>query len=190
MKKTVIIIISILVIIAIAVGAFLFMQSKTGVKKELKLQTVEEMQNMLNAIYSSGKVDLPGLETAVIDVKDQMQVTTFTGLKSNENIEELVVSVPFINAQAYSLAIIKVNEKANIEQMKQEIRDNIDMRRWICVSAEKLYITNYENIIFLVMSSEEWAKPVYEEFKNFVGNDVGKEIEKTEEIDFDLPPEV
>ena len=73
---------------------------------------------------------------------------------------------------------------------KKEIFDNIDMRRWICVSAEKLYITNYENVIFLVMSSEEWAKPVYEEFKKYVENDIGKELEKTEEENIELPPEL
>lgn len=188
MKKTIIIMISIIVLIAAIVGACLFI--KGGEPKEKKLQTAEEMQNMLNTIYSSGKVELPGLETTTIDVNDETQVGVFTGLKSNANVEELVVSVPFINSQAYSLAIVKVNEKADIEQMKQEMLDNIDMRRWICVSAEKLYITNYENIIFLVMASEDWAKPVYEEFKKYVGNDIGKELEKTEEVDFELPPEL
>lgn len=188
MKKSIIIIITIIVIIAVIVGAFIFM--KGNQPKEKKLQTVEEMQSMLNTIYSSEKVELPELDTTTIDVNDANQVSVFTGLKSNANVEELVVSVPFINAQAYSLAVVKVNEKADIEQMKQEMLDNIDMRRWICVSAEKLYITNYENIIFLVMSSEEWAKPVYEEFKSFVGNDIGKELEKSETGDIDLPPEM
>ena len=166
MKKSVIITISIIIVIVAIAGIFIFM--KGDKPKERKLQTAEEMQSMLNTIYSSGKVELPQLETTTIDVNDEIQVSTFTGLKSNANIEELVVSTPFINAQAYSLAIVKVNEKADIEQMKQEMLDNIDMRRWICVSAEKLYITNYENIIFLVMSSEELAKPVYYEIKNFV----------------------
>lgn len=185
MKKPVIIAIVIVIIAAIIVGVLVLKP-----KKELKLQTAEEMQNMLNTIYDSGKVELPGLETAVIDKTDTMQVTSFTGLQSNENVEELVVSVPFINSQAYSLAVVKVNEKADIEKMKKEMFDNIDMRRWICVSAEKLYITNYENVIFLVMSSEEWAKPVYEEFKKYVENDIGKELEKTEEENFELPPEL
>ncbi len=183
MKKTTIIILIVLVITIIAVG-IMVAKSNVGEPKELKLQTAEEMQHMLETIYSSEKVNLPALETTKIDKSDLTQVTTFTGLQSNENVEELVVSVPFINAQAYSLAIVKVNEKANIEQMKQEMFDNIDMRRWVCVSAEKLYITNYENIIFLVMSSEEWAKPIYNEFKSFVGNDIGKELEKSGEIDF------
>lgn len=188
MKKSIIIIIAIIVIIAVIAGAFLLM--KGNEPKEKKLQTAEEIQSMLNTIYSSGKVELPKLDTTTIDVNDANQVGVFTGLKSNANVEELVVSVPFINAQAYSLAVVKVNEKADIEQMKQEMLDNIDMRRWICVSAEKLYITNYENVIFLVMSSEEWAKPVYEEFKSFVGNDIGKELEKSETGDIDLPPEM
>lgn len=189
MKRTVIIIISIILIIAIIVGGYLFFKSKNGETKVLKLQTTEEMQNMLNTIYSSEKVQLPELETTQIDVNDAIQVTTFTGLKSNTNVEELIVSVPFMNSQAYSLAVVKVNENADIEQMKQEMLDNIDMRRWICVSAEKLYITNYENIIFLVMSSEEWAKPVYDEFKSFVENDIGKELVKSEEeANFDIPP--
>lgn len=191
MKKTVITIIVVLAIIAIVtIGIFATMKSKGGMQKELKLQTSEEMQSMLTTIYSSEKVQLPQLENAVIDISDLMQVTTYTGLQSNENVEELVVSVPFINSQAYSVAIVKVKENADIEKMKQEMLDNIDMRRWICVSAEKLYITNYENIIFLVMSSEEWAKPVYDEFKNYVENDIGKELEKSETSDFDLPPEL
>lgn len=188
MKKQTIIIIAIVVIIALVIGGIVLIK-KTG-KKELKLQTTEEMQSMLETIYSSEKVDLPQLETAVIDVNDSVQVSVFTGLQSNKNVEELVVSVPLMNAQAYSLAIVKVSENADIEQMKQEMKDNIDMRRWICVSAEKLYITNYENVIFLVMASEDWAKPVYEEFKKYVGNDIGKELEKTEEADFELPPEL
>lgn len=189
MKKQATIIIAIL-IIAIVIGSIIIISTKGKNKKELKLQTSQEMQEMLNTIYSSGKVELPRLETTELDISDEMQVTNFTGLKTNKNVEQLVISVPLMNSQAYSLAVIKVSENADIEQMKQEIKDNIDMRRWICVSAEKLYITNYENIIFLVMSSEEWAKPVYEEFKSYVENDIGKELEKSEEIDYELPPEL
>lgn len=195
MKKTTIAIIAIVVIIAIIVGAVIAMQSSkkddnTDNKKEVKLQTADDMVNMLNTIYSKDTIELPQLETAVIDATDEVQVTTYTGLQSNENVEELVVSVPFINSQAYSVAVVKVKENADIEKMKQEMKDNIDMRRWICVSAEKLYITNYENVIFLVMSSEEWAKPVYDEFKNFVGNKVGQELERTEDAEIDLPEEI
>ena len=78
----------------------------------------------------------------------------------------------------------------DVEKLKQEMLDNIDMRRWICVSAEKLYITNSGNIIFLVMSSEDIAKPVYEGFKKYVNNQIGKELEKSNEEVIELPPEM
>ena len=48
------------------------------------------------------------------------------------------------------------------------------MNKWICVSAEKFYITNHNNVIFYVMSYEDWAKPVYDSFKKYVNNEVGK----------------
>ena len=92
-------------------------------------------------------------------------VTSYLGLKTANDIDLLVVSEPLINAQAYLVAVIKVKDNVDVEKVKAEIYDNIDMRRWICVSAEKLYITNNGNVIFLVMADEAWAKPVYDELK-------------------------
>ena len=73
---------------------------------------------------------------------------------------------------------------------KKEMLENINMAKWICVSAEKMYITNNGNTIFMVMSSEDWAKPVYNEFKEYVGNNIGKELEKAEEENINLPPQM
>ena len=74
--------------------------------------------------------------------------------------------------------------------LNREMLDNLNMNKWICVSAEKLYITSYNNIIFAVMSDEDWAKPVYEGFKKYVNNKNGKELEKTAEEDIELPDEM
>ena len=59
--------------------------------------------------------------------------------------------------------------------------NNINTRKWLCVEAEKVYVTNHSDLICLVMSSEEWAKPVYNAFKEIVQNKVGEELEKTAE---------
>ena len=65
------------------------------------------------------------------------------------------------------------------------------MNKWICVSAEQLYITNNGNVIFLVMSDEDQAKPVYDNFKKYVNNEIGKELHKeNKEEDIELPPEL
>lgn len=192
MKKQTMAIIAVIVILVIAIiGITVLMGNKNNNGEGSKIETVGQMKSMLETIYSNLDGQLPVLETAEMDVSDGDAVTVYTGLQSNENVESLVVSEPLMNAQAYSVAIVKVKEGADIESMKQEMLDNIDTRKWICVSAEKLYITNNENVIFLVMASDEWATPVYEEFKKFVDNNIGKELEKTEqEEDIELPPEI
>ena len=190
MKKNLIyIIIGVILVVAIIAGIAFGMQKKNS--KGLKLETADEMKSMLKKIYSELGDTLPSLETAEINVSDESLVKTYTGLKSNKDVEALVISEPLMNAQAYSAVVLKAKNGANIETMKKEMLDNINIRKWICVSAEKVYVTNSGNIIFLVMSSENWAKPVYEGFKKYANNEIGKELERTETFsDVELPPEM
>lgn len=190
MKKNLIyIIIGVIVIVGSIVGILFVMQNKKS--NGLKLKTTAEMKTMFEKIYSNLGDTLPSLETNEIDINDANLVTTYTGLKSNKDIEAVVVSEPLMNAQAYSAVAVKVKDGADIETIKKEMLDNIDTNKWICVSAEKVYATNSGNIIFLVMSDEEWAKPVYENFKKYANNETGKELERTEDFgDVELPPEM
>lgn len=192
-KQTMAIIIIAIVVAIIAVAiAFVTFTNKEDIKSNVKLESAQDITKMFSSIYANLKDSLPDLETETIDISDDMMVEGYTGLKSAENIELLVVSEPLMSSQAYSAVAIKVKNGTDIEAMKQEILNNIDMGKWICVSAEKIYITNHDNVIFFVMSDEDWAKSVYENFKKFVSNEVGKELEKTGEEDgnIELPPEM
>lgn len=193
-KQTIIgIIIAVVLIIAIVIGVVVFNNQKNNKVESSdnsKLETVSQMKKMINAVYSKLGDQLPSLEIATISSSDINQVKTYTGLQSTDNIEKIVVSEPLMSAQAYLLATVKVKDGADIEKMKQEMLNNLDMRKWICVSAEKLYITNHENTIFMIMSSAEWADPVYNAFKEYVDNKIGKELTKTEEEEIELPPEM
>lgn len=189
MKKNNLIILGVCLIFAAIVLGLIVYFGRSNSSSDIS--SASDMKKMIKTIYSNTSVELPSLDTQEIDVKNKDDVTLYTGLKSNENVETLVVSVPLMNAQAYSLSVVKVKDGANIEEMKQEMLDNINMRRWICVGAEKLYITNNGNVIFLVMASEEEAKAVYDEFKKYVNNNIGKELVKTEsDSDIVLPPQV
>ena len=153
--------------------------------------TPKDINDIINTINKNNKDVLPELETMKVDIKNIDEVTSYTGLKTNDGIESIVVSVPLITAQAYSVAIVKVKESADVEKIKQEMLDNIDMRRWICVSAEQLYITNSGNVIFSVMADKDVAKAVYNDFKKYVNNNIGKELEKSNnEENIELPPEM
>ena len=188
-KQTITIIIIAVIILAVILGAILIINKNKG-NEGGKIETVGQMKEMFKTIYSKLGEELPNLETQEISVEDETQVKAYTGLKSNKNIEKIVASEPLMSSQAYSAVTVKVKSGANIEEIKKEMLENINMSKWICVSAEKMYITNNGNTIFMVMSSEDWAKPVYNEFKEYVGNNIGKELEKTEEENINLPPQM
>lgn len=185
MKKKSILIGGIVVAVLVVIGLIIAFGNK---KVDGTIKNVISIKKMFNTVYKG--VDLPTVETEEVEVNAD-NVKAYTGLSSNANIEKLVVSEPLMNAQAYSAVALLVKEGTDVEKLKQEILDNIDMRKWICVSAEQLYITNNGNLIFLVMSSDDWAKPVYENFKKYVNNEIGKELQKkNSEEDIELPPEM
>lgn len=189
-KQTIIaIVIAVIVVLAIIVGVVVWNNQKSN--GGTTIETASQMKEMFKSIYNKLGDELPNLETQKIDVSDASMVKAYTGLQSNENVETIVVSEPSMSAQAYSAVAVKVKAGANIENMKQEMLDNIDMAKWICVSASNLYITNSGNTIFMVMSDEDWAKPVYEAFKEYVNNKIGKELDKiSSDEDIELPPEM
>ena len=195
MKKQTMITIIVIAIIAIVaiVGVVITKNSNNttnGGNTSVKIESRKDIEDMLKSIYSKNKDVLPNsLKTGEIDVTNSELVTSYTGIQSTENVENLVVLEPLMSSQAYSAVALKVKSNANVESLKEEILNNVNMRKWICVSAEKLYITNYNNIIFFVMADEDWASATYNSFKEYVGNNIGKELEKSGEEDIELPAE-
>ena len=188
MKKQNILIIC---LILLAVISFIIVILVSGGGNKGSLKTSKDINNIINTINKNNKDVLPELETMKIDIKNIDEVTSYTGLKTSDGIESIIVSVPVMTAQAYSVAVVKVKDNADVEKIKQEMSDNIDMRRWICVSAEQLYITNSGNVIFSVMADKDIAKAVYNDFKKYVNNNIGKELEKSNnEENIELPPEM
>ena len=191
-KQTMITIIVIAIIAIIAIVGFVIVKNNNNTTNggtSVKIESEKDMKSMLKSIYSKNKDVLPELETEEIDVSNSDLVTSYTGIQSTGNVESLVVLEPLMSSQAYSAVALKVKSNANIETVKEEILNNVDMRKWICVSAEKLYVTNYNNIIFFVMSDEDWATATYNSFKEYVGNKIGKELQKSGEEDIELPEE-
>ena len=175
----IVLVIALLVIIMFIVG-----KSKESVSK---FKTSDDLKNMINTIYNELGDTLPALDFQNIDSSTE-SFKYYTGLSDSTNVEFFVVSEPLMNAQAYSLVVLKVKDTSKIETMKQEMYNNINMAKWLCVSAEKLYITNSDDIIFMVMASDNWATPVYNGFKKFVNNNIGKELTKTEGGNLDFRP--
>lgn len=183
----IVLVIAIIVAIVLGVNSNKDNQKTTEPSKLGEITSAEDLEKLIDKIYE-GNENLPGLQTQAVEVADDITVNMLTGLEGGQDLEYLVVSEPLINAQAYSLVIAKVKEGVDANKIAKEMNEKIDQRKWICVSAEKVYSTSSGDIVFLVMSNEETAKPVYDKFKELAGT-VGEEYVK-EEPEIDLPPEM
>lgn len=173
-KKIVIIAVFILVLVVALVMVFSKLnENRNSSKSNLDISSTQDMKNLIEKMYE-GIETFPSVETTEIDVTDLNLVTYVTGLTSSEKIENIVISEPMMTAQAYSLVLVKVKDNNDADDIAKQMNENIDARKWICVEAEKVYTTSSGNIVCLVMSSEEMAKPVYDRFKQIAGG-IGNE---------------
>ena len=186
MNKTVkTILIAIVAVVLVVAVLMVNKKPKTNLEP---ITSGDDLVALVDKIYEGQGELYSSLMTQVVDVTDNDSVPYFTGLENGENLEYLAVSEPMMMSQAYSLVLAKVKDGVDANAVAKEMSENIDTRKWICVTAEKLYATSSGDVVFLIMTNEEMATPVYEKFKTLAGN-VNEVYEKTEE-EIQLPEDM
>lgn len=193
--KIAILVIAILAIIAVVVAVVMNLNKENSDDKKGtessqlgEIASAEDLEKIIDKLYEGKEDNLPALQTQQIETTDDVVVNMLTGLENGQDLEFLIASEPLMSSQAYSLVIAKVKSGVDANKIAEKMNENVDQRRWICVSAEKVYSTSSGDIVFLIMSNEETAKPIYDKFKSLAGT-VGKEYVK-EEPEIELPPEM
>ena len=78
-------------------------------------------------------------------------VTYFTGLSDASKITDVAVYEPMMGSQAFSLVMVRTAEGEDAKAVAQEMTDNIDMRKWICVGADEKIVAGYGDTVMLIM---------------------------------------
>jgi len=194
MKKSIKILIAALLIAVVAVVAVLIIKkdsntennNETEKKSEQQatnlepVEKSEDLETLVNKLYEGQENVLPSIFTQSVDMTDEDMVKYVTALEDIKDIEYVTVSEPMMTSQAYSLVLVKVKEGVDADKIAKEMNKNADPRKWICVTAEKVYTTSSGDVVCFIMSSEELAKPIYEKFKALAGT-IGNEYERTEQ---------
>ena len=126
--------------------------------KNLTLSTTEIIDKVYEGIDED---DLPVVGNTEI-TKENMEY--YLGVKDLD-IKEGYASEAMINAIPHSVVVIKLNEGADIEKAKADIKKSADPRKWICVEAEQVVVDNIGDTIILIMSDNELTPAILSNFK-------------------------
>ncbi|MBQ4603241.1 MAG: hypothetical protein IJB16_01435 [Clostridia bacterium] len=146
------------------------------------------LKEIADKIYANETVtDEMAIETKDMILEDIDGLTYNLGVASADAIESAVLSEPMMSSIAYSLALVKAKEGADIEALKNEILEGVNYRKWICVAAEKVAVVNCGNVIMMIMSSEEIVDGILNAFSTVCEGNVSEVLTKAGEVQEDLP---
>lgn len=153
-----------LLLVVLVVGSvFVGCQSKDE-EESFAIEMDMTLEEIIDAIYADSGLELPGT------MKSELTKENMTYMLGVDNFEFLegYASEPMMSAQAHSVVLFTVDEKADIETIKKDIKENVDGRKWICVGVEK------ENILvdhagqYVILIMDERSEVLMESFHNIV----------------------
>ena len=171
-----------LIVVLVAIIVVVFALNANQVKEnDLSALTGEELLGLVNQVYEKSGLEFPMLETTELPLEDLEMLTYHIGLTSTEGVKNVIASMPMMNAQAYTFALIQTEKGADIEKIKQDIFDHVDPRKWVCVTAEKVMVTNSNSVICLIMAGSEQTETLANALAEVTGNTLGNKLEKNGE---------
>ena len=116
-----------------------------------------ELSEMVDAIYKVQPVELMGMETTGIDLTDETWYGYLAGLTANNvgKVDAAVISEPMTGSQAYSLVLLRLRDKADAREIADSMEENISMRKWVCVEADKARVVSFDDKLLYVMADSE-----------------------------------
>ena len=113
--------------------------------------------------------------TIPVDLTDADAVFYFTGLSSAQNVTDVAVYESMMGSQAFSLVMVRTAEGADPKAVAQEMTDNINTRKWVCVGADEKIVAGYGDTVMLIMLDTQLgltAQSYVDAFKTVCGADL------------------
>lgn len=144
---------------------------------DLSSKTLSEIVEL---IYEKQPVELR-LMTSELDLSDKDALQYNTGLDSADLIQEAVESGPMIGSIPYSLVLVRVKDSADAEKVAKAMKEGINTSKWVCVTADDLKVSAYEDLVLLFMVGSNYADVVTSQemmtaFKSVCGGSLSVEL--------------
>lgn len=147
--------------------------------------TLEEIA--ANVYSNATKIEMMLGDPMEIDLADVDAANYYLGVSSTDSITRAVFSEPMIGSIPYSMCLVTAKEGADVEALKNEILEGVNYRKWMCVAAEKVLVTNCGSTIMMVMAQEEIVDDVYNAFNIVTNGAASAPLTKAGEVQEELP---
>lgn len=143
------------------------------------------MEELLNKVVEINPVEFMG-GTMPIDLTDTSEdglwmLKDNTGLENADNITDAAVFGPMMGSIAFSMAMVRTAEGADVKTVAETMKNNIDPRKWICVAADDIDAAIYGDLVLFVMIDSGFGMPAADfigAFKTIAGGALDKELSK------------
>lgn len=79
---------------------------------------------------------------------------------------EGVASIPMMSSNAYQCVLLRAEEE-NVDTVKQQLKENADLNKWVCVSAETMLIESRGDVILFVMGDNDTVYALNSAFQKY-----------------------
>lgn len=140
----------------------------TACGTESKPQNIEgTLEEIMTKVYSTVPEDDKPTSLSNIEVNEE-NIEGFLGTSDIE-YDEILASEPMITSIAHSVVLVRTKENADVEAIKNKIKENINPRKWICVGVEPddVIIENKGDLIIVILvNSENVRNEIIKEFRS------------------------
>ena len=106
-------------------------------------------------------------EISVVSIPlDEENFKAYTFIDYIEGAEG-VASEAMISSVAHSVVLVRLPADADAQAVAEDIEANANPNKWLCVTAEKTEVVSHGNLVLLVMSFEDDATTVVDNFNAF-----------------------
>ncbi|MBQ9941127.1 MAG: hypothetical protein IJO74_06275 [Clostridia bacterium] len=112
-----------------------------------------DLKSVIDAVTKDIAPAELSVETISIDAE---LFPAFFPIEAPETFEAYVCA-PLIGSIAHEVSVLRVADNDVATAVAEQLKENLDPRKWICVEAEKTIVEVRDNVILVVMSTADVA---------------------------------
>ena len=127
----------------------------------------DNVEGKLEDLMADVYADIPDDEKPMMLMNTEVNEENIEYYLGTDDIdyESALASESGVGSIAHSVVLVRVKDGENVEEVKEEIKENVDPRKWICVGVEKedIIVKSRGNLVVLIMVEDETTREKLEE---------------------------